>query len=254
MDKFIDYDMFSGETKGRIAVIRFKENLLSNLTNLNAKEKLFSFFRKTELDNDVRVVLIMGAPRRTDTETCRQFYQEFASGKAGIDDLERLNNAINQLVLKINGYSKMVIHAGQGNTAPVFANLSLACDWRIIAEDTLFQNPCLDLGLIPKGGGVYFLSRLMGRDATADMLFSGKDVDARAALALGLVNRVVKTDALETEAIEAANAFAQKSARALWAIKRLINYPSKELSAFLEYEDDLIRSSYLCSMNCSGMY
>jgi len=56
-------------------------------------------------------------------------------------------------------------------------NIGFACDYRIISNRTVFQYPLLDLGLIPKGGGVYFLSRIVGPNKTMEMLLSGNEID-----------------------------------------------------------------------------
>ncbi|ACN17833.1 putative enoyl-CoA hydratase [Desulforapulum autotrophicum HRM2] len=245
MDYCEDEALFSGKIEGRVAVVKFKEDLLRNLTCLMAKERLFQFLDQIEKDKKVRVLLIFGAAKRIDQEECQGFYTKFATGEAGLDDLERLNNAVNQFVLRMSAFDKMVIHAGKGPVAPVFFNMGLACDWRIVGDDTIFQNPCLDMGLIPKGGGVFFFQRLMGRGVTADLLYSGRTIDAREALTLGLVNRVVPLDTLEAEALCAAQDFSQKPLRAIMGIKRLLNYPIKELADFLEHEDEVIRNSFI---------
>ncbi|MBI9087838.1 MAG: enoyl-CoA hydratase/isomerase family protein [Desulfobacterium sp.] len=252
MDYCEDGSLFSGERHGRVAVVKFKEDLLKNLTRLDAKERLFSFLDQIEVDQKVRVVLIFGAPRRMDQEECQRFYKTFATGQATLGDLERLNNAVNQFVLKMVQFRKMVIHAGSGRVAPVFFNMGFACDWRIAGDDTVFQNPCVEMGLLPKGGGIFFFERLMGRGATATLLYSGRQICATEALALGLVNRVVPSVRLETEALRVAEGFSQKSVTAILGIKRLLNYPVQALSDFLDHEDEVIRNSLLKSFSAGN--
>lgn len=252
MDYCEDGSLFSGKRQGRVAVVKFKEDLLKNLTRLDAKESLFDFLDQIEGDKEVRVVLIFGAPRRMDQEACQRFYKPFVTGEANLGDLDRLNNAVNQFVLKMVRFKKMVIHAGRGVVAPVFFNMGFACDWRIAGDDTVFQNPCVEMGLLPKGGGIFFFERLMGRGATATLLYSGREICATEALDLGLVNRVVPSDRLETEALRVAEEFSQKSVAAVRGIKRLLNYPVQELSDFLDYEDEVIRNSLLKALSGSN--
>lgn len=249
MDYCEDEALFTGRLDGRVAVVKFKEGLLSNMTCLMGKERLFHFLDLVEKDKTVRVLLIFGADKRIDQDACQGFYTRFATGEARLDDLERLNNAVNQFVIRMTAFDKMVIHAGKGPVAPVFFNMGLACDWRIVSDDTVFQNPCIDMGLIPKGGGVLFFQRLIGRGVTADLLYSGKTIDAREALALGLVNRVVPLDMLETEALSSAEAFSQKPLRSILGVKRLLNYPIKELADFLAHEDEVIRNSFIKALS-----
>ena len=81
--------------------------------------------------------------------------------------------------------SQIVIHADSGNVLPLFLNISLACDYRIVADNTLFQNPCLEFGLVPKGGGAFFLSKIMGGSKAYEFLLSEEDIAAEEALRLG---------------------------------------------------------------------
>ena len=245
MDFYAHGVLFTAERYGRVAVVRFKEDLLKNLTSLSAKERLLGFFDDIEKDESIRVVLIFGAPRRIDQEESLRFYSRFAIKEASLGDLERLCNAVNQFVMRVARFKKMVVHAGRGVVAPVFFNMGFACDWRVVGDDTVFQNPCLKLGIIPKGGGVLFFQRLMGRGKTADLLYSGKELNAHEALDLGLVNLVVPSLLLEEEALRVAEEFSRKSLKALMGIKRLLSYPIEELSNFLEHENEVIKNSFI---------
>jgi len=44
---------------------------------------------------------------------------------------------------------------------PLFLNISLAYDYRIVADNTVFENLCLEYGLVPKGGGAFFLTKIL---------------------------------------------------------------------------------------------
>lgn len=75
--------------------------------------------------------------------------------------------------------------------------LALACDYRIAGRGASFALPEVQLGLIPGAGGTQRLPRLIGTERAADMIASGKSVDAATALETGLVNRLVEGDLLE---------------------------------------------------------
>ena len=72
--------------------------------------------------------------------------------------------------------------------------LALACDFRVCAEDARFGLPEVLLGVIPGGGGTQRLPRLIGASRAKELIFSGRQVRAEEALAIGLVNRVVAPD------------------------------------------------------------
>ncbi len=72
--------------------------------------------------------------------------------------------------------------------------LALACDFRICAEDSRFGLPEVLLGVIPGGGGTQRLPRLIGSSRAKELIFSGRQVRAEEALAIGIVNRVAAPD------------------------------------------------------------
>ena len=77
--------------------------------------------------------------------------------------------------------------------------LALLADLRIAGENAQFGLPEVRVGLIPGNGGTQSLPRLIGKNRAKEMIFTGKRIDAREALALGIVNRVVPTDQVEAE-------------------------------------------------------
>lgn len=72
--------------------------------------------------------------------------------------------------------------------------LALACDFRVCAEDARLGLPEALLGVIPGGGGTQRLPRLIGPARAKELIFSGRQVRADEALAIGLVNRAVAPD------------------------------------------------------------
>jgi len=80
--------------------------------------------------------------------------------------------------------------------------LALACDLRVCAEDARFGLPEVLLGVIPGGGGTQRLPRLVGSARAKELIFTGRQVRADEALAIGLVNRVVPPAEVLTTALE----------------------------------------------------
>ena len=82
--------------------------------------------------------------------------------------------------------------------------LALACDFRIASERAVFGQPEILLGIIPGGGGTQRLARLVGPARAKDLIFTGRQVKAAEALAMGLVDEVVAPDELEARVRERA--------------------------------------------------
>ena len=125
----------------------------------------------------------------------------------------------------------------------MFLNISLACDYRIAADNTVFQNPCLEYGLVPKGGGAFFLSKILGVSKAYKMMLSEEDVRAEEALKLGLVDEVVPLAELQDTALKVAGQFARKPVSSLRCCKRLLNYSFKDLREYLEFETEELTKS-----------
>jgi 2-(1,2-epoxy-1,2-dihydrophenyl)acetyl-CoA isomerase len=241
MSKFeVDYDFFSGQREEDMVWISFKENLIQNATHLEAKNLLFDYLDRIAKSDEVKVLLITGSPSKVGREDYLRFYRQILKTDFDAKDLARLYNAVNQFVLKIVGFGKPIVHADSGKVISLYMNISLACDYRIIGENCIFQKPYLDLGLIPKGGGAFFLSRLLGFSKALEILLSDKDITAHEAFKLGIVDKVVPVGQLKEEARKIAQEFAGKPIHTLSGIKRLLRCCMKDLEDCLICENELL--------------
>ena len=84
----------------------------------------------------------------------------------------------------------------QGAAVTVGCELALACDFRIAADNALFQESWIKLGIMPPLGGVFLLPRIVGMGRAMEMCMLGKPVGAEEALRIGLVTEVVSPDEL----------------------------------------------------------
>jgi len=223
-----------------VALVRLKGDLIRQLTDLNLKEGLFRYLHKVNDSPNLGAVLVLGNPEKIKRREMIAFIGELAETGADANRIARVYNAINQLILFVRGMRKPVIHADSGEVLSLFFNVSMACDYRIIGDKTVFQYPTRELGLVPKGGGVYFLSRFIGPGKTLELMLSGRDITAAEALEMGIVDRVVPSAAIEAEAIAIAVEMAAKPLALIAGIKRLLSVASGDLAAFLEAENDLL--------------
>jgi enoyl-CoA hydratase len=86
---------------------------------------------------------------------------------------------------------KPVLAAVNGFALGGGCELALACHVRLAADTARFGQPEVHLGLIPGAGGTQRLPRLLGRGRALDLILTGRTIDAREALTIGLVERVV---------------------------------------------------------------
>jgi len=233
-----DHELFRARQIDQVAVIRFRRNLIRQLTDLSLKEALFKYLKEASADREIKVVLAFGNPEKIKQNEIVAFLGEITGSAATTDHISRIYNAINQLVLLIRNSDKIIIHADDGEILSFFFNVSLACDYRIVGDKTVLQHPLLELGMVPKGGGIFFMAQKLGASKTLDLLLSGEDIDAGRALDLGLVDKVVPSDDIDAAALEIAAKIAEKPRHFICGVKRLLNASSECLETFLDRENE----------------
>lgn len=139
-----------------------------------------------------------------------------ASGKRGfvaggdLRELQRVTepagalalvDAVRAVMRRMETGGKPVVAAINGAAMGGGVELALACHARVAATDALLGLPEVTLGLMPGAGGTQRLPRLIGTGPALELLTGGKPVNAGAALALGLVDRVVPQDGLLDAAV-----------------------------------------------------
>jgi 2-(1,2-epoxy-1,2-dihydrophenyl)acetyl-CoA isomerase len=157
--------------------------------------------------------------------------------KIGENDVWRMYRTFDSLIKKILESPKFFIGATKGRLYPQLLSVNLACDYRIIAENTTIQNVYLDFGLAPKGGEVFFLKKRLGHCKAFELLLSEKEIKAHDALKLGAVNKVVPLHSLEKITLKMAQEFAKKPADSVKLIKKLLNSSKQNPADFLEFEN-----------------
>ena len=116
----------------------------------------------------------------------------------------------------------------------------LGCDIRIAAENATFAVPEVTLGLIPAWGGTQRLPRLITSAKAAEMLFTGRPIDAQEAYRIGLVNKVVPQAELMPTAMQMAELLCKPAPLAVRAAKQaMIQGTSRSLKEGLELEKTL---------------
>ncbi len=114
------------------------------------------------------------------------------------------------------------IAAVRGSALGGGAELALACDLRIMAEDVRFGFSETSLGIIPGAGGTQRLPRLIGLSKAKELIFSARILDSAECLELGLADRVVPADDLHQAAHDYAGKLARNAPLALRAAKQAI--------------------------------
>lgn len=116
-----------------------------------------------------------------------------------------------------------VIAAVRGYALGGGMELAMACDLRVAGDTARVGQPEILLGIIPGAGGTQRLARLVGPAKAKELVWSGRQVRADEALAIGLVDRVVPADEVEDAAVKWAASLADGAVVAMGLAKRAID-------------------------------
>ncbi len=125
---------------------------------------------------------------------------------------------------------KPTIAAVNGAAAGLGVDTALCCDFIVASTAATFAWSYIKRGLIPDGGGMYFLPRRVGLPRAKELIFSGRTVEADEALRLGIADRIAQPEALLADARAWAAELSQGSATAL-ALGKSILDQSFEMTA-----------------------
>jgi enoyl-CoA hydratase/carnithine racemase len=189
-------------------------------------------------DRDVRVVVITGAGRAFCAGGDVGFMAELMQ-RRDVEEFSRILGAGRRVILAIREMTKPVIASLNGPASGAGANLAFACDFRIATNTATFSQSFAKVGLHPDWGGTYFLPRLVTPNKACEMFFLGDTIDAAEADRLGIVNKVVAPEELETATLEFAERLRAAPPIALAAAKHAVYMSgASNLEEMLRYETE----------------
>lgn len=130
---------------------------------------------------------------------------------------------VQELTLAIHNSGTPVIGKVRGRAMGAGCDLALACDIVIAEESATFGEMYVNLALVPDGGGTWLLPRLIGLAKAKEMIFTGKNIDAREAENIGLINHAVKPDELDGFVNRFARKLAKGPSEAITASKHVMH-------------------------------
>jgi enoyl-CoA hydratase len=204
------------EIADAVATLTLNRPEALNAFNTAQMEQFLGVLREIRAADEVRCVIVTGAGERA-----------FAAGAdikemAGMSANEglafgRLGHAITTGLADL---PQPTIAAVNGFAFGGGCELALAVDIRLAAATAIFAQPEVSLGIPPGWGATQRLPRLVGPGLAAELIFTGRRVDAAEALRIGLVNAVYPADQLHEAASAMARTIVAASPRAMRAAKQ----------------------------------
>ena len=186
---------------------------------------LVTIMTTADADISVRVVILTGAGSAFSSGGD---VKKMASGSGGLrtalpaQTRRNYKTGIQRLPLTFQALEMPVIAAINGPAIGAGLDLACMCDIRIAAKSAKFAESFVKLGIIPGDGGAWLLPRIIGFSRATELALTGDMIDADAALAAGLVSKVVDDDALLAEAEIIAQKIAANPPHAVRMTKRLL--------------------------------
>jgi enoyl-CoA hydratase/carnithine racemase len=229
------------EQRGRVGLITLNRPEKLNAWSPEMAASLRQTVEGWNADDSVGAIVITGAGRG------------FCSGA----DLRRDRSAEGQSRRRAEGWedeepivamlqrSKPLIAAINGPAVGIGLTLTLACDVRIASDQARLSARFVRIGLTPELASTYFLPQIVGLGFAAEMMLTGRILEAEDAGRIGLVNRVVPHDRLLDEAFALAEEIAFNPTPHVRRTKRLLyaNATNGNLRGVLQSEDEIFQAA-----------
>jgi 2-(1,2-epoxy-1,2-dihydrophenyl)acetyl-CoA isomerase len=235
------FETLTYETRGPVAVVTLNVPDRLNAIGRQMMAETPQALEAARADDAVRVVVLTGAGRGfcAGADLTGAAIMQQGGPPPPTSQNERIDEMgwVGRWATMWASFDKPVIGAINGVAAGAGLSTALACDVRIGSEQARFKSVFIERSLSPDSGLSYFLPRVVGYAAAADMIFTSRAVGADEALRLGLLNRIVPAAELIDAAVAYGEEMAQWPPLALRMSKRVLQEnQGADLPDALRYE------------------
>jgi enoyl-CoA hydratase len=241
------YETILVETRGRVGWITVNRPEALNALNSQVMHDIVSAASAFDADEGIGAIVVTGSERA------------FAAG-ADIKELEDKSGLDMLMGDHFGGWERFaavrtpVIAAVSGYALGGGCELAMMCDIILAADSAKFGQPEINLGVMPGMGGSQRLIRAVGYYKAAELLLTGRMMDAAEAERAGLVSRVVPAAELLDEASKTAETIASKSLPSLYAAKAALDAAMETpLAEGLRFERHVFASLFDTADQKEGM-
>lgn len=224
------------ENVGTITLNRPK--VLNSLNRPMAKE-VQDALAKCRDDENVRATLITGEGKGFSAG------QDLAEaippdGSPALEISTIVKDSYNPIIRLIRNIEKPIVAGVNGVAAGAGANIALACDFVVAAENASFIQAFSKIGLIPDSGGTFFLPRLIGLPRATAMMMLGEKISAQDAHQMGMIYKVYPADTFRDEVMKFVHYLAKQATKGLGLTKKALNQSFiNDLETQLKLEEEL---------------
>jgi 2-(1,2-epoxy-1,2-dihydrophenyl)acetyl-CoA isomerase len=225
--KFLLYAVDNG-----IATITMNRPEVYNALNDEITFELQDAWKAVARDERVRVVVLTGEGKAFCSG--QDLKAQAGRERSFLDSLKKRYNPIIRAMRKL---PKPIICRLNGVAAGAGCSLALACDLIVASEQATLIEVFVNIGLVPDSGSSFFLPRAVGLARAFELCAMGSPLRAPEAVSMGLINKAVPADQLDSAVKVYAEHFATAPTKAIGLIKTMLQKSaSATLEEMLEYE------------------
>lgn len=221
-----EYTLIQLEVRDGVAVLTLNRPDKRNAISDDMRTELIDALERVTADRKIRALVLTGSGKgfcAGGDVAGMQRRMDAPAGEVGFNGWTR-QQRVHHSVALLHNMPKPVIAAVNGGANGLGADLAMACDLVIASSAASFTWSYIHRGLIPDGGGMYFLPRRVGLAQAKQLIFGGRKVEAAEALQLGIADRLsASSESLLDEAVAWAAEMSHGSATALALGKSILN-------------------------------
>ena len=236
----MDYETIVFDEDDAIATITLNRPDDGNMFTATMCHEIRDCIEAIRRETRTRVVVLTGAGEKFFCIGGRKEGMEDTMLYAGVLPTLEMYEAIDRLqkpvIASVNGFA-----VGGGNV------LQVVCDLTVAKESAIFRQVGPMMGSFDAGYGTWYLEDLVGKKKAKEMWMCNEKLSAQTALDIGLINKVVPDDQLETATLEMANHIAKRGAVAIASIKHAFHARHGGVAGLARVAHDLLLRQYLTS-------
>lgn len=208
------------EVAGHVATLTIAQERRLNAMTLSMWEAVPRLLRRAQDTPGVRVVVLRGAGEKAFCAGAD--ISEFATLRSNPGDVEHYEKAVKAALTALREHPTPTLAAIHGICFGGGLEIALSCDLRLAEEGSRFRMPGAVLGLGYGYEGVALVASRIGPDNAADILYTAREVEAKEARSIGLVNRLAAPAGLDAALAELAGTIARNAPLTIRATKRAL--------------------------------